>query len=892
MSRLTAYVVALLLTWSRLAGAQVPDSDYAERGPRFLLASTAAPVPVRVDVTRTPVLRQSISLDLNRAALSDALREVSAKAGMQLAFSNTMLPAERTVTFRADHITVAAALTELLIDTQVDVLFSSDGRAVLVRRAEAFQGGTVSGRVTDAKSGKAIPNVSVHLEGTRWRATTDENGGYRLTDVPAGTYTLTVMRIGYTKRSQQVSIAAEKGATLDVALQAAPTELEGIVVSGSIVPTERKAIPTPISVITGEEIEQKGYQRIEQIFRGDVPGAVAFMNPGYSDLAQINLRGATDLGGGSSAFKTYIDGVEAAAPGFYAVATLDLNNIDRIEVLRGPQGSTVYGSDAMAGVIQIFTKKGIHTLHPQVEAKASAGLIESRWDNAAEQDHSVAVSGGGPDLSYRVGAGWLRTGDWVPGARMTNVNLSGSTSATQGPVTIGLSARYFSRSFAEPWNSDFQQFSFFATPSDRPKSGRAQTYGLNIKYAATPRWQHTLVLGYDRFLFGTHLNTPDRRTPDDTLLWYSTFDESKVSVAYNTTYQMSLGPAAQATFTGGADHWTYQYGSFYGTGLTRTNNVSIYPAYAYTSQYANSGYFAQAQLGFSEALFVTAGVRAEDNQNFGQDFGLLWAPRAGVSYVRTLGGVTAKARASYGKAIRPPCAGCANAVVSASSEQKANPNLAPEQQVGPDGGLELYFGGRGSLEVTYYHQTAIDLIDYVNLGSPGGVYTYQVQNVGRAQNTGWEFQGRLNAGRLSLTGTYAIASSVIQRLRAGYTGDLRVGEQILGIPKHTAGATLSYSLPRTTVTLGMTYIGSWTNTDYIALYGYFLGGQPFRGAYRDYWIAYPRIRKFNLAVSQILTSRLSIFLLSDNLSNNNASEYHNFNPQTGRVTRLGVRATS
>ncbi len=175
-----AYVVALLLTWSRLAGAQALDSDYVERGPRFLLASTSAPVPVRVDVTRTPVLRQSISLDLNGVALGDALREVSAKAGLQLAFSNTMLPAERTVTFRADHITVAAALTELLIDTQVDVLFSRDGRAVLVRRAEDFQGGTVSGKVMDGKTGKAIPTASVFLEGTRWRATTDESGAYKL----------------------------------------------------------------------------------------------------------------------------------------------------------------------------------------------------------------------------------------------------------------------------------------------------------------------------------------------------------------------------------------------------------------------------------------------------------------------------------------------------------------------------------------------------------------------------------------------------------------------------------------------------------------------------------------------------------------------------------------
>src|SRR5204862_5539225 len=79
MPRFTAYVVALLVTWSRFAGAQAPDSAFVERGPRFLLASAAALVPVRVDVARTPVLRESISLDLNGVALSDALREVSAK---------------------------------------------------------------------------------------------------------------------------------------------------------------------------------------------------------------------------------------------------------------------------------------------------------------------------------------------------------------------------------------------------------------------------------------------------------------------------------------------------------------------------------------------------------------------------------------------------------------------------------------------------------------------------------------------------------------------------------------------------------------------------------------------------------------------------------------------
>jgi len=127
------------------------------------------------------LLRQSISLDLNGVALGDALREISAKAGMQLAFSNTMLPAERTVTFRADHITVAAALTELLIDTQVDVLFSRDGRAVLVRRAAEFPGRSGEWKGDGLENHQGDPE---RLGGPRGDSLARHNGGRR--SVPTG----------------------------------------------------------------------------------------------------------------------------------------------------------------------------------------------------------------------------------------------------------------------------------------------------------------------------------------------------------------------------------------------------------------------------------------------------------------------------------------------------------------------------------------------------------------------------------------------------------------------------------------------------------------------------------------------------------------------------------
>jgi len=476
----------------------------------------------------------------------------------------------------------------------------------------------------------------------------------------------------------------------------------------------------------------------------------------------------------------------------------------------------------------------------------------------------------------------------VAHANSSNSSLYGSVRGTQGPLTAAFSGRFYGKSYGYPSNPAFYQFDPSLSPAnDEPTHLKQQTYGLTITYAATARWQHHLTLGYDHSGYDTYLSRPLYTTPADTFVWISTSDQAKTSVAYNTTYDVSLGRAALASLTAGADHWIYLLSSFYASGITRTNNVSA-PASVSRSQYNNSGYFSQAQLGLWDAVYVTAGLRAEDNQNVGQSFGLAWAPRVGVAYVRTVGDVTAKARVAYGKAIRPPSPARAQAAVTNSSIRLANPGLAPEQQVGPDGGLELYFGQRGSLEASYYHQTADNLIDIVDLAvSPK--YTYQYQNVGKIKNDGWEFQGRLNSGRFSLTGTYSITTSKVQKLSPNYTGAERPGDQMLHTPRHTAGATLSYIRPRTTATLGMTSVGSWTDVDYVTLYGYYYAGQPYRGSRRAYWTKYSGFTKFNLSVSQTLTDRLAVFVRSDNLTNRSVPELNNYFFTAGRTTMIGMR---
>ncbi len=892
MPRFTAYVVALLLTWSRLASAQALDSDYVERGPRFLLAS-AAPAPVRVDVTRTPVLRQSISLDLNGVPLADALRDVSAKAGMELAFSNTMLPAEKTVTFRADHITVAAALTELLIDAQVDVLFSRDGRAVLVRRAEDFQGGAVSGKVTDAKTGKAIPNASVFLEGTRWRTTTGGDGAYRLVDVTAGMYTLTASRIGYAKQSQSVTVTAGQEVTADVVLKAAATELEQVVVTGTVVPTERKAIPTPISVITADQIEQKGYQRVDEIFRGDVPGAIAWnLGPGQDYLSRVAVRGASSISANPT-IKTLIDGVEVADEQY--IATIDPNNIDRIEITRGPQASTVYGSEALNGVMQIFTKKGeMGRSRPEVTARVSAGSVGG-YDgrsSALQTDDALSVVGGGEQASYNLGGSYRRVGEWVPFYGSTDWGISAGGQTIQGPLTLSGSARYTDKAFDYPLDTRFP-YTEFSKPYYDTGRIRQQTFGVTATWQATHTWQHTLTLGYDQNYFNFIQTQPRFTTPADSLLQASAVHTAKTSLLYHTDLNLRLSNTVAGVVTAGINYDAFDFiiASTFNATQT-TGNLDGSTSVIYTP-WSSTGYFSQVQVGFAERLFLTGGLRAERNpKNFGVGFGTAWSPRIGATYVLGLGPTTVKLRTSFGESIRAPLPGERDAQLFAGCcEFLANPSLAPERQRGFDGGVDLYVG-RASVNVSYYSQRVTDLIDLVTLPTaPSGLVTYQYQNVGRIKNQGWEFEARLALGPMRLSGTYSIVNSTVQQLESGYpSGGYQVGDPILRIPHTSAGTTITYSPgSRTAVTASMTYFGHWINTDYIALYGYFYGGQPYRGSERAYWIEYPAVTTFALGVSQQLTRDLTAFVRAENAGNTLRFEESNIAIPTPRSVLVGAK---
>ena len=228
------------LAQSNVASARVAESA----------ASTTLLAAPRQHEAMTVRLRRPVSLKLDNATLATALEEIDRQAELGLVYSSRVVPLGLRVTVELRDVAAEDALREVLRGTDVDVAVTLAGQIVLVKRAapdaKGDSGGAVTGRVTDAKTGKAIPNASVLLVRTRWRATTGEDGVYRLVDVAAGTYTLTASRIGYAKQSQSVTIGAGQEAKVDVPLREAATELEDVVVTGTIIPTERKAVPTPI----------------------------------------------------------------------------------------------------------------------------------------------------------------------------------------------------------------------------------------------------------------------------------------------------------------------------------------------------------------------------------------------------------------------------------------------------------------------------------------------------------------------------------------------------------------------------------------------------------------------------------------------------------------------
>src|SRR5438046_8010977 len=166
MYRVALSLLVAVAVFSHGTPAQQVGDLTESRGPRFLLATAERSRPVPVDLRRSAVLRRPLSLAFNGATLKQALAEISRQAGLSLVYADDVLPAGMLVNLRAERITVAAALTDVLLGAGVDIVFTPEGRAALVKRPQGAavpQLGTITGTVTAAGSGAPLSRAIVSV---------------------------------------------------------------------------------------------------------------------------------------------------------------------------------------------------------------------------------------------------------------------------------------------------------------------------------------------------------------------------------------------------------------------------------------------------------------------------------------------------------------------------------------------------------------------------------------------------------------------------------------------------------------------------------------------------------------------------------------------------------
>ena len=255
------------------------------------------------------------------------------------------------------------------------------GAAILVFALAApaavhAQDGTVTGLVTDAASQRPVGSVQVYLEGTGLGTLSRDNGRFIILNVPAGDYTIRAERIGFSTAEAQITVGAGATVQQDFAMSAQALGLDEIVVTGTAGAARRREVGNSISQLNIEEEIVGPPQNVDALLQARVPGmSVTQSSASVGGGAMIRLRGNVSMTQSNQPL-IYVDGVRVRSEGFaknvppigYSgrsnndvsspLNSISPQDIERVEVIKGAAATTLYGTEASAGVIQIFTKRG------------------------------------------------------------------------------------------------------------------------------------------------------------------------------------------------------------------------------------------------------------------------------------------------------------------------------------------------------------------------------------------------------------------------------------------------------------------------------------------------------------------------------------------------------
>ena len=342
-------------------------------------------------------LRRTITLKLDDVTLERALREVMSQGQLSLTYSRAVVPLDRTVTVSVDNQSVLDALRQVLGGTNVELWVSRDGRMALVpaeresRTAKVEQTGTITGIVRASESGEALPGAIVTVVGTRFGATTGNDGRYTIRGLTPGSVLVNARRIGYSLDTARVTVVADQSVTADFSLRVLAVQLNEVVAVGYGTQTRRE-ITGAVSSISSEEISRQPVQSIDQALLGRAPGVQVVTSSGQPGAgAMVRVRGGNSISAGNDPLYV-VDGVPIVAnangantstlesqgmSGLSPIASISPDDIESIDILKDASATAIYGARAANGVILITTKRG-HAGENRTSLNAYYGTQEVR----------------------------------------------------------------------------------------------------------------------------------------------------------------------------------------------------------------------------------------------------------------------------------------------------------------------------------------------------------------------------------------------------------------------------------------------------------------------------------------------------------------------------------
>jgi TonB-linked SusC/RagA family outer membrane protein len=252
------------------------------------------------------------------------------------------------------------------------------------------QTGTIVGKATDRTTRQPLAGARVVIPGTTLETQTNKDGEYRVTNVQPGRTSVGVLRLGYKAASDTIRVVAGQTATLDFAMTASLVTLSEVVVTGTAGNQERRAQSAQVASINASELVKNApVSSVGELLQSRVPGVAVSSNSGTTGSAKaIRIRGSSSINLSNQPL-LFIDGIRInegiiasgqSGQSFDRMNDLNPDEIESIEVVKGPAAATLYGADASAGVIQIITKKGRPgTNRFTQDLRVEGGQLDQNW---------------------------------------------------------------------------------------------------------------------------------------------------------------------------------------------------------------------------------------------------------------------------------------------------------------------------------------------------------------------------------------------------------------------------------------------------------------------------------------------------------------------------------